>query len=98
MKDELVENELVEYTDVIIKESDRLRDLVDNMLISSKRAIKYEQVNIHELTERVRTLIESEYKQISIVCDYDVSIPELECDVTQIVQVILNVCRTRLER
>ena len=97
LKDELVENELVEYTDVIIKESDRLRDLVDNMLISPKRAIKYEQVNIHELTERVRTLIESEYKQISIVCDYDVSIPELECDVTQIVQVILNVCRNAAE-
>ena len=97
LKDELVENELVEYTDVIIKEADRLRDLVDNMLISSKRAIKYEKVNIHELTERVRTLVESEYKQISIVCDYDVSIPELECDATQIVQVILNVCRNAAE-
>ena len=97
LKDELAENELIEYTEVIIKEADRLRDLVDNMLISSKRAIKYEHVNIHELTERVRTLIESEYKQISIDCDYDVSIPELECDVTQIVQVILNVCRNAAE-
>ena len=97
LKDELAENELIEYTEVIIKEADRLRDLVDNMLISSKRSIKYENANIHELTERVRTLIESEYKQISIDCDYDVSIPELECDVTQIVQVILNVCRNAAE-
>ena len=57
LKDELVENELVEHTDVIIKEADRLRDLVDNMLISSKRAIKYEKVNIHELTRGLERLL-----------------------------------------
>ncbi len=97
LKDELLDNELIEYTDVIIKEADRLRDLVDKMLVSSKREIKYDRVNIHELTERVKTLIESEYKEITIDCDYDVSIPELECDLTQMVQVILNVCRNAAE-
>ena len=97
LKDELEDNYLTEYTDVIIKEADRLKDLVDNMLIPSKQSIKYSQVNLHELTERVKTLIQSEYNQIDIDCDYDVSIPDLDCDAMQIIQVILNICRNAAE-
>lgn len=94
---ELPANELREYTNIIIEEADRLRDLVDRLL--GPRAIpKREQVNIHEVLERVCQLIDVESGgQILIMRDYDPSIPELEADKGQIIQALLNICRNAMQ-
>jgi two-component system nitrogen regulation sensor histidine kinase GlnL len=64
---------LQEYTRIIIEEADRLRDLVDRMLGSHEPPVLL-PVNIHEVLERVLSLIHAEYgESISFQRDYDPS-------------------------
>jgi two-component system nitrogen regulation sensor histidine kinase GlnL len=83
---------LKEYTQVIIKEADRLQDLMQRLL-SSHRAMQPAQVNIHELLERVRRLIHAEYAGVRVRRDYDTSLPEITGDREQLIQAILNIAR-----
>jgi two-component system nitrogen regulation sensor histidine kinase GlnL len=83
---------LREYTQVIIKEADRLQDLMQRLL-SSHRAMQPGQVNIHELLERVRRLIHAEFPGVRVRRDYDTSLPELTGDREQLIQAILNIAR-----
>lgn len=89
--------DLKEYTSIIIEEADRLRDLVDRLL-GPHQIPKQEQVNIHEVLERVCQLIEVESGgRIAIERDYDPSIPELEADKGQLIQALLNICRNAMQ-
>ena len=81
----------IEYTQVIIDEVDRLRNLVDRML-GPLNSSQLGTINIHRLIERVITLIEAELpNSIVWVRDYDPSLPEFSGDPEQIQQVLLNV-------
>lgn len=93
----LPEEELKEYTGIIIEEADRLRDLVDRML--GPRIIpKREPVNIHEVLERVCQLIGVESAgEIELARDYDPSIPEIEGDRDQLLQAMLNISRNAMQ-
>jgi two-component system nitrogen regulation sensor histidine kinase GlnL len=53
---ELQDNELKEYTQIIIKEADRMKSLMDKMLGPNKRP-NIVALNIHEALERVRQLV-----------------------------------------
>src|SRR5512134_3572724 len=59
---ELDKPELREYTQVIIKEADRLQLLMDRLL-TPHRAPRPGPVNLHEVCERVRTLILAEFPE-----------------------------------
>ncbi len=84
--------DLVEYTQVIIHEADRLQSLVDRLLAPHRHPHLVGDVNIHEVCERVRSLILVEYPQgLSIAQDYDISIPEFRGDRAQLIQALLNV-------
>jgi two-component system nitrogen regulation sensor histidine kinase GlnL len=84
--------ELREYTQVIIKEADRLQTLVDRLLAPHRLPYIVGDVNIHEVCERVRSLIVAEFPQgISIKRDYDLSIPEFRGDKEQLIQTVLNI-------
>ncbi|WIM05147.1 MAG: nitrogen regulation protein NR(II) [Candidatus Nitricoxidivorans perseverans] len=89
---ELPDPRLREYTQVIIKEADRLQDLMQRLL-SSHRAMQPTQANIHEILERVRRLIHAEYAGVRVRRDYDLSLPELTGDREQLIQAILNIAR-----
>ena len=90
---ELDRPELREYTQVIIKEADRLQVLLDRLL-TPRRTVQLEQVNIHEVLERVRSLVQAEFPQgISVVRNYDPSVPDLVGDKEQLIQAVLNVVR-----
>ncbi len=90
---ELDRPELREYTQVIINEADRLQALVDRLL-TPNRLPQFSKVNIHEVCERVRTLILAEFPQgIQIERDYDVSLPDLQGDREQLIQAVLNIVR-----
>jgi two-component system nitrogen regulation sensor histidine kinase GlnL len=52
---------LTEYTQVIIHEADRLQILVDRLLAPHRRPHLVGDVNIHEVCERVRSLILAEF-------------------------------------
>ncbi len=84
--------QLREYTQVIIKEADRLQTLVDRLLAPHRRPHIVGDVNIHEVCERVRSLILAEFPSgLTILRDYDASIPEFRGDKEQLIQTVLNI-------
>jgi two-component system nitrogen regulation sensor histidine kinase GlnL len=90
---ELDRADLREYTQVIIKEADRLQLLMDRLL-TPHRPPHFGPVNIHEVLERVRSLILAEYPDgATIVRDYDTSLPDIIGDREQLIQVVLNIVR-----
>jgi len=89
---ELDNKDLTEYTQVIIHEADRLQTLVDRLLAPHRRPHVVGDVNIHEVCERVRTLILAEFPRgLKVVRDYDTSIPEFRGDREQLIQAVLNI-------
>jgi two-component system nitrogen regulation sensor histidine kinase GlnL len=89
---ELDDKDLTEYTQVIIREADRLQTLVDRLLAPHRRPHVVGDVNIHEVCERVRALILAEFPRgLKVVRDYDISIPEFRGDREQLIQAVLNI-------
>ena len=100
---EMESPELTEYTQVIIREADRLQSLVDRLLAPHRRPHLVGDVNIHEVCERVRSLILAEFpKGLRVVRDYDISIPEFRGDREQLIQTVLNIahnaCQALVDR
>ena len=94
---ELLDDGLREYTNVIIHEADRLRDLVDQML-GPRRPPQMAAVNIHEVLARVIQLIDAETGgKLTIQQDYDPSIPQIPGDVPRLQQAILNLVRNAMQ-
>ncbi|MDH2919318.1 MAG: nitrogen regulation protein NR(II) [Sideroxydans sp.] len=84
---------LREYTQVIIQEADRLRGLMEKLLTPQTR-VQHSAVNIHEVLERVRSVVLAELPDgLSIQRDYDISLPPLIGDKEQLIQVMLNIVR-----
>ncbi len=90
---ELHNEELKEYTNIIISEADRLQALMNQMLgpntLPRRRAL-----NIHEPLERVRQVVSAEISEnIRLIRDYDPSIPDVYADIDQIIQALMNLTR-----
>ncbi|HXH02695.1 MAG TPA: nitrogen regulation protein NR(II) [Candidatus Competibacteraceae bacterium] len=93
LEQEYDEPALKEYTRIIIGEADRLRGLVDRML-GPNQPPRLRSLNIHELLERVRGLVQVEAGPgLTVVRDYDPSIPPLRGDPDQLIQALLNIMR-----
>ncbi|MSQ56847.1 MAG: PAS domain-containing protein [Limnohabitans sp.] len=89
---ELETRDLIEYTQVIVREADRLQSLVDRLLAPHRKPHVVGNVNIHEVCEHVRALILAEFpKGLKVVRDYDTSLPEFRGDVEQLIQAVLNI-------
>jgi two-component system nitrogen regulation sensor histidine kinase GlnL len=83
---------LAEYTQVIIHEADRLQALVDRLLAPHRKPHVVGDVNVHEVCERVRSLILAEFPRgLTVRRDYDISIPEFRGDREQLIQAVLNI-------
>ena len=94
---ELEAAELREYTDIIVREADRLRGLVDRMVGPVDHPAP-EYINIHRLTEHVLQLLRAEAPpDVALRTDYDPSIPELYADADQLIQALLNLARNALQ-
>lgn len=88
---------LNEYTQVIIEQADRLRALVDRLLGPQHPGTKTFQ-SIHHVVERVAQLITLECPEnVTLLKDYDPSLPELSHYPDQIEQVLLNITRNALQ-
>ena len=94
---ELPNEELKEYTRVIIGEADRLCALVDSLL-GPARQIRREAVNVHELIDHVYRLARAEAPAgVAIERDYDPSLPLLTLDRDLMVQAMLNLARNAVQ-
>jgi len=93
LEQELEKPALREYTQVIIQEADRLRSLMEKFL-SPQNAAHNSALNIHEVLERVRSVVLAEMPdELQIRRDYDISLPALVGDKEQLIQVMLNIVR-----
>ena len=83
-----------EYTDIIIKQTDRQTALDDSILGPNQKP-DFKWQNIHYPIENVLSLIEKEstYKKFKILKDFDPSIPELFIDSYLIENSILNLVK-----
>lgn len=100
---EIEGKDLKEYTRVIVHEADRLQTLVDRLLAPHRRPHVVGDVNIHEVCERVRSLILAEFPRgLKVVREYDTSLPEFRGDREQLIQAVLNIahnaCQALSER
>ena len=91
---ELRSSEQREFTRVIISESDRLQSLLDRVLAPHRGPRVVDSLNIHEVCERVRSVILAEYPSgLHFSRDYDASMPDCRGDREQLIQALLNVVR-----
>lgn len=94
---QLDDEELREYTRIIIGEADRLRTLVNRMLGPNQRP-QTRPCNIHQIVEHVRNLVAAEdHEELRLVRDYDPSIPDFLADPEQLIQALLNIVRNAAE-
>lgn len=91
LEKQLHDEELKEYTRVIIDEADRLQKLV-NRLLGPSGMPKMRPVNIHEVLEYVRNIVSNaEQEDIRLHRDYDPSIPDITGDPDLLIQAVLNI-------
>jgi len=94
---ELPAEPLKEYTRLIIREADRLRTLVDNLLGPGGAPHKVD-VNPHELLQHVYQLLRNEAPgDVAILRDYDPSLPSVHVDRDQMIQAMLNIGRNAVQ-
>lgn len=94
---QLESDDLKEYTGIIISEADRLQNLMASMLGPYQQSNKT-HINIHEVLERVRQLVKVEVDaRLIFKADYDPSIPEIEVDADQLIQIFLNLVRNAVQ-
>lgn len=89
---------LREYTRVIRGEAERIRRLVDSLLQRPEVAHAGQTFNVHEVLERVRTLIAAEAGgRVRVERDYDPSLPDLDGQADRLTQAVLNLARNALQ-
>lgn len=92
---------LTTYANIVISETDRLTQLIEQLL-GSNQLPDLQQINIHEPLEHVLLLTQTQYPKVCIQRDYDLSLPELTADKNQLIQVFLNLvnnaCEAMLEQ
>ena len=94
---ELPDPRLKEYTQVIVEESQRLQGLLDRLL-TPHRLPKLMELNVHEVLERVRSLMLAEVPNgLAVKRDYDISLPTLIGDREQLIQSVLNITRNAVQ-
>jgi two-component system nitrogen regulation sensor histidine kinase GlnL len=84
---------------LICDETDRICALVDRMdAFSAPGRIERRPVNIHLVLEHVRRLAQNGFaRHLRIVEHYDPSLPDVECDRDQLIQVFLNLIKNAAE-
>jgi len=85
---------------LIIKEVDRITDLVDELMVFAQaEALSYESVNLHRLLNRIIELLGAEPLSTHVKFEriFDPSIPEIPGDPSRLIQVFLNLARNAVQ-
>ncbi len=99
LQGELKENELKEYTSLILKETNRVDGLVEELLdLSKPRRFTPQVVDINQLVHDVLTLYRTTSPgDIHWVEELDLSLPEVHIDAERVKQVVLNLVKNACE-
>jgi len=100
LQEEIKSEKYREYTGVIIKETDRINSIVENLLnLSNPKPLKLKSVNIHKILGDILLLEEKILKRmkITVVRDFDPSLPSVYIDEGRITQVFLNIVKNAVE-
>ena len=88
------------YTDIMIREADRLNQLIEQLLdLSRPPQLTLAPVNIHEILDYV-LLLEGQAdsgKRISVKKNFDPSLPPIRGDRAQLTQVFLNLAKNAFQ-
>ncbi len=86
-----------EYTQVITREVERLKNLIDRMTTTAQK-LELREFNVHEVTEKCRQVLALNLEQgLQINNDYDPSLPEVTTSFDMLYQVALNVMKNAVE-
>ena len=88
-----------QLTRLICDETDRICALVDRMeVFSDQRPLDREPVNAHKVLERVRQIAQNGFaRNIRIIENYDPSLPHIDGNHDQLVQIFLNLVKNAAE-
>jgi PAS domain S-box-containing protein len=92
--------EVEEYMAIIIRETDRLGHLVEDLLtLGTPPKPKRERINVHRLIGHVLSVMrpDVERRGLALDCEFDPSLPDVCGDQEQLTQVLLNLIRNALE-
>ncbi len=90
----------VEYLDVILKESDRLNNVLEGILDFTRlKPREIRAYNIHSILDRVLLLneVSARHRGIVLVRLYDPSLPDIVGNEDQLIQVFLNIIKNAIE-
>lgn len=88
----------VDLTRLICEETDRICDLVDRMGLFSEAPIDRSAVNIHQVLGRTRRIAEAGFgRHVEFVEKYDPSLPPVDGNIDQLIQIFLNVVKNACE-
>lgn len=90
----------LEYTDIMLKEIDRINDLVSEFLLLSKpRDAKYEEVKTTAVMQELLPFIRNEalLHKVEIHYDCEEGLPTVIADSELLKQVFLNICKNGIE-
>ncbi len=87
--------ELVEYSEMIVRQVDRMGDLVTALMALEAPATEHRPLNIHRLLNEIVLLERPEAAEhgITIAQHFDPSLPEVLGDADQLQQVFLNIVK-----
>jgi two-component system nitrogen regulation sensor histidine kinase GlnL len=100
LREELPSDESREYTDVIIREADRLNALMEEMLdFARPHPLTRTLVNLHEVLDSVIALERPSctVREVQIRQQYDPSLPDIWADRNHLTQAFLNLIRNAWE-
>lgn len=86
-------------TQLICTETDRIRDLVDDLeVFGDERPIPKSPVNVHDVLDHVCQIARSGFgKTVNFVLDYDPSLPPVPGSRDQLIQAFLNLVKNAVE-
>lgn len=97
LADEAGSEAFADYTRIIIREADRLTDLVNRMQAEAKVDLD-QRLNIHQVLEHVRQLVLADGSpEYCIDLDYDPSLPAVRGNQDLLIQAMINVLRNAIE-
>jgi len=90
--------DMSEYIDLIIKETDRLNDVLHDYLQVSRPPV-FNEINIHEIIEHALKVMSPAIRKmdVAVLKSYDPSLPDIRGDGSRLLQVFINLIKNSIE-